>query len=51
MAARAPGAITPTTGTGSAADRAGSATAVAVLHATTSSLMPRSMRKAAFFSE
>ncbi len=50
-AARAPGAMTPSTGTGSAADSAGSATAEAVLHATTSSLMPRSSRNSAFFSE
>ena len=47
-AARAPGSMTPTTGTAQRSRSASSATADAVLHATTSSLMPFSSRNSAF---
>ena len=40
IAARAPGSITPTTGTGEAARSASSAWAVLVLHATTTAFTP-----------
>ena len=49
-ALRAPGRITPTTGTFSSSSRAGRATAEAVLQATTKSLIPRSTRKRALLS-
>ena len=50
-AARAPGSTTPSTGTGKASRSAGSATAEAVLQATTSISMPWPARKRALFSE
>ncbi len=50
-AARAPGSMTPTTGMSTCCSKAPSATAVEVLHATTSSLMPLSIRKAVFSNE
>ena len=43
-AARAPGSTTPTIGTGDIAASASSASAVAVLHATTSALTSRESR-------
>ena len=50
-AARAPGSTTPTTGTDSSARSAGSATADAVLQATTRRSIPCRARKRAFRSE
>jgi hypothetical protein len=50
-AARAPGSTTPITGIGSCARSAGSAAAVAVLHATTSIFTPRPNRCRAASSE
>jgi hypothetical protein len=47
-AARAPGSITPTIGSAKRSSSARSATADAVLHATTRSLMPRATRKSTF---
>ena len=47
-AARAPGSITPITSTPTARRIAGSASADAVLHATTSSLMPCASRNSEF---
>ena len=50
-AARAPGSITPTTGTGDRAVRCSSACAVLVLHATTTALTPRWSRYARISAE
>jgi len=50
-AARAPGSTTPWTGTGRASRSAGSATAEAVLQATTRRSIPSSRRKRALRSE
>ena len=50
-AARAPDSITPTTGTSSSSASRGSASAEAVLHATTIAFAPRSIRKWAISRE